>query len=135
MPVKYLMYFVASINTEKFWKIPEENYIAPLRILNLPVKSLVNPLADIALTFFDSSFNSFLFDVTSFSLLSKSVFFKKLAISILLATFALFNLKLKIAAVNLLNSGVVIYSSWLWSAIFFSNSLIFVLQSAFWLNY
>ena len=129
------MYFVASINTEKFWKIPEEKYIAPLRILNLPVKSLVNPLADIALTFFDSSFNSFLFDVTSFSLLSKSVFFKKLAISILLATFALFNLKLKIAAVNLLNSGVVIYSSWLWSAIFFSNSLIFVLQSAFWLNY
>ena len=135
MPVKYLMYFVASINTEKFWKIPEEKYIAPLRILNLPVKSLVNPLADIALTFFDSSFNSFLFDVTSFSLLSKSVFFKKLAISILLATFALFNLKLKIAAVNLLNSGVVIYSSWLWSTIFFSNSLIFVLQSAFWLNY
>ena len=129
------MYFVASINTEKFWKIPEEKYIAPLRILNLPVKSLVNPLADIALTFFDSSFNSFLFDVTSFSLLSKSVFFKKLAISILLATFALFNLKLKIAAVNLLNSGVVIYSSWLWSAIFFSNSLVFVLQSAFWLNY
>ena len=128
MPVKYLMYFVASINTEKFWKIPEEKYIAPLRILNLP-------LVDIALTFFDSSFNSFLFDVTSFSLLSKSVFFKKLAISILLATFALFNLKLKIAAVNLLNSGVVIYSSWLWSAIFFSNSLIFVLQSAFWLNY
>ena len=129
------MYFLASINTEKFWKIPEEKYIASLRILNLPVKSLVNPLVDIALTFFDSSFNSFLFDVTSFSLLSKSVFFKKLAISILLAKFALFNLKSKIAAVNLLNSGVVIYSSWLWSAIFFSNSLIFVLQSAFWLNY
>ena len=128
MPVKYLMYFLASINTEKFWKIPEEKYIAPLRILNLP-------LVDIALTFFDSSFNSFLFDVTSFSLLSKSVFFKKLAISILLATFALFNLKSKIAAVNLLNSGVVIHSSWLWLAIFFSNSLIFVLQSAFWLNY
>ena len=128
MPVKYLMYFLASINTEKFWKIPEEKYIAPLRILNLP-------LVDIALTFFDSSFNPFLFDVTYFSLLSKSVFFKKLAISILLATFALFNLKSKIAAVNLLNSGVVIHSSWLWLAIFFSNSLIFVLQSAFWLNY
>ena len=104
-------------------------------ILNIFIKSFVNPFVDIAWNFFDSSFNSFLFDVTSFSLLSKSVFFKKLAISILLATFALFNLKSKIAAVKLLNSGVVIYSSWLWLAIFFSNSLIFVLQSAFWLNY
>ena len=40
---------------------------------------------DIALTFFCSSFNSFSFDETSFSLLSKSVFFMKLAISLLLA--------------------------------------------------
>ena len=30
------------------------------------------PFVDIALTFFDSSFNSFLFDVTAFSLLLKS---------------------------------------------------------------
>ena len=48
---------------------------------------------DIALTFFDNSFNSFLFDAPSFSLLSKSVFFTKLAISFLLAKLADFNLE------------------------------------------
>ena len=77
-------------------------------ILNLSTKSFVNPFVDIALTFFDSSFNSFLFDVTSFSLLSKSVFFTKLAMAILLAKFARFSLKSKICAGNLLNSGVVV---------------------------
>ena len=59
-------------------------------MLNLFIKSFVNPFVDIALTFFDSSFNSFLFDVTFCSLISKSVFLKKLAISLLLAKFALF---------------------------------------------
>ena len=54
------------------------------------IKSFVNPFVDIALTFIDSSFNSFLFDVTSFSLLFKSVLFTKLAISLLLAKFAFF---------------------------------------------
>ena len=72
---------------------------------------MVNPLVDIALTFFDSSFNSFLFHVTSFSLLLESVFFTKLAISFLLAKFTCFNLALKFSDVNLLNSGVVIYLS------------------------
>ena len=57
----------------------------PLRILNLFIKSFVNPFVDIALTFFDSSFNSFLFDVTFLSLLLKSVFFMKLTIWFLLA--------------------------------------------------
>ena len=57
-------------------------------ILNLFIKSFVNPFVDIVWNFFDSSFNSFLFDVTSFSLLSKSVFFTKLAISLLLAKVA-----------------------------------------------
>ena len=57
------------------------------------MKSLVNPFLGIALNFFDSSFNSFLFDVTSCVLLSKSVSFKKLATSLLLAQFARFNLK------------------------------------------
>ena len=47
-------------------------------MLNLSIESFVNPFVDIALTFLDSSFNSFLFDVTSFSLLSKSVLFTKL---------------------------------------------------------
>ena len=57
-------------------------------ILNLFIKSFVNPFVDIVWNFFDSSFNSFLFDVTSFSLLSKSVFFTKLAIALLLAKVA-----------------------------------------------
>ena len=59
---------------------------------------------DIALTFFDNSFNSFLFDVPSFSLLSKSLFFTKLAISFLLAKFACFSLAVKFSNVNLSNS-------------------------------
>ena len=53
-----------------------------------------------------------------FSLSSKSVFATKCAC---------FNLTAKFSAVSLLNSGVVIYVSWLWSASFFSISLIFVL--------
>ena len=60
---------------------------------NLSIKSFVNPFVDIALTFFHSSFNSFFFDVKSFSLLSKSVFFTKLALLLLLGKFAHFNLK------------------------------------------
>ena len=32
--LKYLIYFLAGINTRKFWNIPKENYFAPLRILN-----------------------------------------------------------------------------------------------------
>ena len=70
------MYFLAGINTKQFRNIPEEKYFPILRILNLFIKSFVNHFIDIALTFFDSSFNSFLFDVTFFSLLSKSVFCK-----------------------------------------------------------
>ena len=45
------------------------------------------------------------------SLLSKSVLFTKLPISILLAKFASFNLPAKFFIVNLLNVGVVIYLS------------------------
>ena len=48
----------------------------------------MNPFVDIALTFFDSLINSFLCEITSLSLLSKSVFFMKLAISLLIAKFA-----------------------------------------------
>ena len=62
-------------------------------MLNVSIKSFVNPFVDIALTFFDSSFNSFLFEVTVFSFLSKLVFFTKLAISFLHAKFSHFNLK------------------------------------------
>ena len=53
--------------------------MAPLRILKLFIKSFVNPFIDIALTFFNSSFSSFLFDVTFFSSLTKSVFFYKIS--------------------------------------------------------
>ena len=129
VPVKYLMYFLTGKNTEQFWNIHEEKYFAPLRILNLFIKYFVNHFVDISLTFFDSSFNWFLFDVASFSLLSKSVLFTKLALPLLLAKFARFNLKAKSSPLRLLNSGVVIYLSWLWSVI--SISAIFVLQSVF----
>ena len=94
--------------------------IAPIRILYLFIKSFVNPFVDIAVSFSDSSFNSFLpstyfvlFEVTllfkCFSFLSKSVFFAKLEISFLLAKFAYANFTLKYSAVNLLNYWVVIY--------------------------
>ena len=53
MPLKYLMYFVASTNTKRLSNIPEEKYFAPLRILTLHIKPVVNPSVDIALTFFD----------------------------------------------------------------------------------
>ena len=52
------------------------------------------------------------------TLLSKSVFVTK---------FACANLALKTSAAKVLNSGVVIYLSWLWSVSFFSISVIFVL--------
>ena len=52
-------------------------------------------------------------------------------ISFLLAKFACFNLAAKFSDVNLLNSGIVIYLSLVWSVIFFSISLIFVLYSVF----
>ena len=75
------------------------------------IKSFVNPSVDIAWAFFDSSFKFFLFDVKSFSLLSKSVFFTKLAVSLLLAKFAFFNYAAKISTANILNSSVVKYIS------------------------
>ena len=73
-------------------------------MLNLFIKSFVNHFVDIGLTFFYSSFNSFLFDVTSFSSLSKSVFLTKLAISFLLAKFTCFSLAVKLSDAYLLNS-------------------------------
>ena len=92
VPLKYLMYFLAGINTKQVWKVIEEKYFAPLRILNLFIKSFVNHFVDIALTFFDSSFDSFLFEVTFlfkfFSSSTKSFLFVKLAISFFLAEFA-----------------------------------------------
>ena len=64
------------------------------------MKSFVNPFVDAALTFLDSSFNSFLFEVTVFSFSSKLVFFTKLAISFLLAKFACLNLAVKFSDAN-----------------------------------
>ena len=55
VPLKYLIYFLADINTKLFWNITEEIYLATLRILNLLIKSFV----DLFLNFADSSFNSF----------------------------------------------------------------------------
>ena len=56
-----------------------------------------------ALTFFDNSFNLFLFEVTFFSLLSKSVFFMEIAISFSLDKLACFSLALKFSDANLSN--------------------------------
>ena len=95
VPLKYVMYFLSGINTKYLWNIPEEKYFAPFRVLTLFIKSFVNPFVDIILTFFDNSFNLFLFKVTFFSLLSKSVIFTKLAISFLLTKFACFSLAVK----------------------------------------
>ena len=105
------------------WNIPEEKYFPALRILNLFIKSFVNPFVDMALTFFDSLFNSFL---------SKSAFFTKLARSFFLAKCACFSLAVKFSNVNLLNSWVVIYLSWSWSVvILFYISLIFFVMVRF----
>ena len=76
-----------------------------------------------ALFFSDSLFNSLLWEVTFlfkfFSLSWKSVFFMKLAISLLFATFACANLAAKFSDVDLLNSSAVVYLSWSGSALFF----------------
>ena len=110
MPLKYLMYFLAGLNTKWFQNIHEKKYFAPLGTLNLCIKSFDNPANNVALTFFDSSFNSFLFDVTFFILLSKSFVFTNIAISLLLAKFACFSPAVKSCNVNLCkNSYVVIY--------------------------
>ena len=83
------MCFSAGINTKQFTDIYEEKQLAPIRTLNLFIKSLVNPFTDIPLTFFDSSFNSFYFYEINKNLLAK---------------FACFGLALKFSDVNLLNS-------------------------------
>ena len=62
-PLKYLMCSLAGIITKLSWYITEEKYFAPLRILNLFIKSFVNPFVNIAWTFFDSLFNSFYLNV------------------------------------------------------------------------
>ena len=54
--------------------------------------------------------------------MSKSVFVTK---------FSWANLAVNFSSVSLLNSGVLNYLSWIWSVIFFSVSLLFVLWSAF----
>ena len=83
------------------------------------IKSFVNSLVDISLTFSDWSFSFFRplnlsfylkqpFLLRFFSLSSKSVFFKKSTISAIVASFACANLAANLSAVNLLNSRVVI---------------------------
>ena len=52
VPRKYLTYFLSGINAKFFWNIPKEKYFAPLIILNLFIKSFVNPFVDIAFKFF-----------------------------------------------------------------------------------
>ena len=101
------MYCLAGINTNtniyKYY-IPQEKYFAPLRILNFFIKSFVNPFVDIALTFFGSSFNSFLFEVTFFSFFIKICLFYEISNIIFVAKFACANLAVKFYDFNLLNS-------------------------------
>ena len=84
-------------------------------MLILFIKSCVHPFVDITVTFFSRSSSLVLnfvflvlFDIIFlfkfFSLSSKSVFFTKLTISLLLAKFACANLEAKLPAVNFLNS-------------------------------
>ena len=80
-------------------------------MLNLFVESFVNLFVDTALNFLDNLFNSFLFNVVSFSLLLKSVFLTILAISLLLAKYCGFSLAVKLSNFNLLYSCLVIYLS------------------------
>ena len=58
MPKMCLMYFLSGIDTKKCWNIPE---FTPLRVLNSFIRSFANAFAGIVLTFFEGSFNSFLF--------------------------------------------------------------------------
>ena len=51
VPLEHLMYFLAGTNTKWFWHVHKEKDFAPLRILNLLIKSFVNPIVDIALLF------------------------------------------------------------------------------------
>ena len=111
VPLKYLIYLLAGINAKQNSNIPKEKYFTVLRMLNLFVESFVNLFVDTALNFLDKLFNSFLFNVISFSLLSKSVFFTKLAVSLLLAKYCGFSLAVKLSNVNLLYSWLVIYLS------------------------
>ena len=75
--------------------------MALLRILNLFIKSFVNTFVDIALVFFEILYNSFLFEVTFFILLSKSIYFTKLALSFLPPKFACLSISVKFPDVNL----------------------------------
>ena len=59
MLVKNLKYFFYEKYIKWFCNVPEEKYLAPLRILYSFVKAFVNPFVDIASTIFDSSFNLF----------------------------------------------------------------------------
>ena len=95
--LKYLMYFLVDKCTKYFWNFPI-----------LFIRSFVNPFLEIALTFFNTSSNSFLF---------KSVFFTKLPVSQLLAKLACLSLAVKFSDFNLLNSWVVMYLSWSWSVV------------------
>ena len=138
--VKNLKYFLYEKYIKWFCLVLEEKYLAPLRIWYSFIKYFLNPLADIASTFFGSSFTSFsastcfvLFQyillLNPDSLSSKSVIFIKLAVSRLLGKLAYFNLAAKFSDVKFfdVNSGAVEYLKWSWSVIFISISLIFVL--------
>ena len=105
--MKNLKCFLYGKYIKLFCNVPEEKYLAPLRISYPFIKSSVNPFVDISSTFFDSSFSTstclVLFELIlllKFNSLSKSVLCMKLAVSFLLAKFACFNLVANFSAVN-----------------------------------
>ena len=51
MRLKNSRHLLADVNTKQFGYTPEEKYFAPLKILYLFIKSFVNSLLDISLTF------------------------------------------------------------------------------------
>ena len=115
--MKTLKYFLYEKYNKLFCNVPEQKYLAALRILYPFIKSLINNFVDVASTLFDSSFNSFSTSrcfalskvILLLKLLLKSVLLTKLAISLLLAKFACFNVAAKFSDVIVLNSEVVMY--------------------------
>ena len=74
-PLKYLMYFLAGVNTKQSWNITEKKILCSIMNTKFIYQIFCEPFCWYCFSFFfDSSFNLFLFDVTFFSLLSKSVF-------------------------------------------------------------
>ena len=111
--LKYILYYLSLQNICLLAEILNNFVLSSSKWL-MPLKYLESNV----FSFFNSFSTSKFFLFRLYSLASKSVF---------VTTFTSANLALKASAAKALNSGVVIYLSWLWSVSFFSISVIFVL--------